>query len=300
MYLKVPRELIYIHLAVLLFGLSGLFANWIELSAMMIVLGRVFFASIFLATVIGIKRLSVKLDNKKDFIAFLFIGALLALHWGSFFYAIQLSTVAIGLMTFATFPVFASLLEPLFFKEKIQNESFLLALLTMVGVWLIIPELELASSMTVGALWGLVSGMSFAFLSIFNRKYVASYPSLKIGFYQNIFAFVWLTPLIFFQPTISIPIVDLSLLILLGILFTGIAHVMFIGGLAKVNVRTASIITTLEPVYGITAAMVIFKQIPSRQEWGGICLIFAIVVYTTAKMVSSKPKYKPIEKIENS
>ncbi len=284
-----PRELIYIHLAVFLFGLSGLFANWIGLPAMVIVLGRVFFASIFLAAVIGVKRLSVKIHNKKDIIAFLFIGALLALHWTSFFHAIQLSTVAIGLMTFATFPVFASFMEPLFFREKIQKESFLLALLTMVGVGLIIPELNFDSSMTLGALWGLISGASFAVLSILNRKYVASYHSLKIGFYQNSFAFIWMIPFLFFQP-ISIQFVDLSLLILLGVLFTGVAHVMFIGGLAKVNVRKASIITTLEPVYGIAAAMVIFNQIPKGDEWIGISLIFAIVVYTSVKTMTTVSK----------
>lgn len=287
--MKIPRELIYIHFAVFLFGLSGLFANWIGLSAMVIVLGRVFFASIFLAVVLVIKRVSMKMEHKKDIVAFLFIGALLALHWTSFFHAIQLSTVAIGLMTFATFPIFASYLEPLFFREKIKNESILLALLTMVGVWLIIPEINMNSSMTLGALWGLISGASFAVLSILNRKYVASYHSLKIGFYQNFFAFIWLVPILFFQP-IPVKILDISLLILLGTLFTGIAHVMFIGGLKKVSVQKASIMTSLEPVYGIGAAMIIFNQIPSGEEWIGITLIFTLVIYTSVRTMTNMSK----------
>ncbi len=294
-----PRELVYIHLAVLLFGLSGLFANWIVLSALMIVLGRVFFASLFLAAILSVQKKSIKIKTKKDTIAFLFVGALLALHWVSFFHAIQLSTVAIGLMTFATFPVFASLLEPMFFREKLQPQSFLLAFLTMIGVYLIIPEINLDSSMTVGALWGLVSGASFAVLSILNRKYVASYDSLKVGFYQNLFAFVWLAPILLFQqPTFEI--VNVLLLILLGVLFTAVAHVMFIGGLKQVNVQKASIITTLEPVYGIAAAMILFNEIPNGVEWVGIFIIFAIVVFTSIRSVSEKSNTDFSKKIGTS
>lgn len=50
------KGLASIHVSVLLFGLSGLFAKWVELPAVIIVLGRVIFSSLFLLFLLKIKK----------------------------------------------------------------------------------------------------------------------------------------------------------------------------------------------------------------------------------------------------
>ena len=45
-------------------------------------------------------------------------GVILAIHWLTFFHAIQVSTVAIGLIGFATFPIFVTFLEPIMYRQK--------------------------------------------------------------------------------------------------------------------------------------------------------------------------------------
>ncbi|MCD8510658.1 MAG: EamA family transporter [Bacillus sp. (in: Bacteria)] len=282
------KELVHIHIAVLLFGLSGLFGKWLTIPANQIVLGRVFFAAIFLLLVLYFLKQSIKLTNKKDYLPFIIIGGVLALHWGSFFHSIQISTVAVGLVTFATFPIFASILEPIFFKEPFQKQSLLLAFVTLLGVILLIPEWDITNNITKGALWGLVSAVTFAILSMLNRRYVQHHSSIKVGFYQNLFAFFWLLPLFFLAPQLTLSYVDISLLILLGILFTGMAHVLFIQGLKRVNVRTASIITTLEPVYGIIAAAILLHEIPVLQEWVGMIVILAAAIYASLQKTRLK------------
>ncbi|WP_096188072.1 DMT family transporter [Evansella halocellulosilytica] len=278
------RELLYIHLAVLLFGFSGLFAEWVTLSALLIVFGRVIFASFFLLVVLVTKNEKVLLQSKRQVGPFLLLGALLALHWWSFFHAIQLSTVAVGLITFATFPIFASFLEPIVFKEPFQRKNIIFAILTFIGILIIVSEFHIGSDVTYGALWGIVSACTFACLSIANRKFVVNTSSIQIGFYQNLFAAICLSPLLFNTSNLmSIEYVDILLLILLGIVFTGCAHVLYIQGLSKINVRTASIIVTLEPVYGIVAAMMFLKQFPVLREWIGITLIIAVVMYVSWK-----------------
>ncbi|MDG5786292.1 EamA family transporter [Evansella sp. AB-P1] len=276
------KELFHVHFAVLLFGLSGLFAKWLSLSAYFIVLGRVFFAALFLLIVLHILNQSVKLPSTKEYLYFLILGAVLAIHWTSFFHSIQLSTVAVGLVTFATFPIFASFLEPLFFKEKFQKINLLLALLTFIGITFIIPEISMTNSITRGAMWGIVSAFTFAILSILNRAFVRQHSSILIGFYQNLFACLFLFPIIFFvqvSPTLK----DISLLLLLGVVFTGVAHVVFIQGLTKINVQTASIIASLEPVYGIIAAAIFLFEIPVFQEWIGILIVLSVVVFSSMR-----------------
>lgn len=274
------KELGYIHIAVLLFGLTGLFAKVISLHAIHIVLGRVFFATVFLLFVIILSKKKFSIREKKNYFYFLLMGAILAIHWSSFFYAIQLSTVAIGLITFALFPIFASLLEPVFFKEELHIKMIIPAFIAFIGIFFVVPELDFQSEFTIGAVWGMVSALTFAILSMLNRKFAMEYSSLIVGFYQNLFAFFWLIPSLFLY-TITITLKDVSLLFLLGVVFTGFTHVLYIRGLEKVNVRKASIITSLEPVYGILAAALLLFEFPEMRQWIGIVLIFAVAVYTS-------------------
>lgn len=272
------REIGYIHFAVLLFGLAGLFAKFVSLSAIHIVLGRVFFASIFLLFVLLITKKSFFFREKKTYLYFIIIGFVLALHWASFFYSIQRSTVAIGLITFATFPIFANFLEPIIFKELLFKKTLVLAFLTLIGIFFVVPEFSIHSDLTIGAIWGIVSAFTFAVLSMLNRAFVKQYSSIVIGFYQNLFAFFWLFPFYFVVP-LSLNVKNIALLLLLGVLFTGIAHVLYIQGLDKVNVRTASIIASLEPVYGIIAAAILLSEIPEPRQWIGIMIILFSVTY---------------------
>lgn len=276
------NNLIKIHIAVLLFGLAGLFGKLLLLPSLVIVFGRVLFASFFLLLILLYKKQSIKLEAGKDYFYFIILGLILATHWITFFLAIQLSTVAIGLLTFSTFPVFVTFLEPILFKEKIHLKDMLLAFITFLGVALVIPNFKFESSMTQGALWGVVSGLTFAILSVLNKKYVNRYNSLTVSFYQCFVATLTLLPFtLMMNPTFETK--DILLLSLLGIVFTGIAHTLFINGLKNVRAQTASIITSLEPVYGIIATVFLLGEIPSLREIIGGIVILATATYSTLK-----------------
>ena len=62
------------------------------------------------------------------------LGALLSAHWMTFFKAIQVSTVAIGLLAFASFPVFVTLFEPIFFKERWRAVDMLTMAVVVPGL----------------------------------------------------------------------------------------------------------------------------------------------------------------------
>ncbi|TGE34925.1 EamA family transporter [Desulfosporosinus fructosivorans] len=276
------RSLTEIHLAVLLFGLSGLFGKLIILSPTIIVLGRVLFSSIFLMMIILYLKKDVKLKKKKHYLYLIMMGIILALHWSAFFKSIQVSTVAIGLLTFSTFPVFVTFLEPFFFKEEIKLSDSLTAVVTLFGVMLVIPALELGNNLTQGVIWGIISGLTYAILSMLNRKFVKEYSSFVIAFYEQFIATLVLIPFYFLlRPVINLK--DILLLVVLGVIFTGISHLLFINSLKNLKTQTAGIISSLEPVYGIIFAVFIIREILDLREILGGIVILSTVFYSTLK-----------------
>lgn len=276
------KSLMEIHLAVFLFGVSGLFGKLLSLPSIIIVLGRVFFSSIFLLFLLLYMKKDIKLKEKKHYFYLIIMGIILAIHWTTFFQSIQVSTVAIGLLAFSTFPVSVTFLEPYFFKEHIKISNIVIAIVAFLGVMLVIPSFELGNSSTQGVLWGLVSGFTYAILSILNKKYVKEYSSAVIAFYEQFIAAIILIPFYFLQKPVF-QLNDILLLALLGVVFTGISHLLFINGLKNIKAQTAGIISSLEPVYGIIFAAFLLSEIPSLREVLGGMVILGAVFYSTIK-----------------
>lgn len=271
--------LLQVHGAVLLFGLAGLFGKYIALPALLITLGRVIFAALALGGVLAVRRSSFALRGR-DYLLLPLAGAVLAVHWAAFFQSIQVSTVAVGLVSFATFPVFVTFLEPLVTRQPLRGMDVLLALLTLAGAALVVPSFALANSTTQGVLWGLLAAGSFAVLALFNRHYVRRYSSLLVAFWQQASAAVVLLPLLLVYAQPASP-ADLLSLAVLGVVFTALAHTLFIQGLSSVKAQTASIISSLEPVYGILFAALLLGEIPALRTLVGGAVILGVVVYSS-------------------
>lgn len=280
--------LLQIHVSVFLFGFAGLFGKWIALDAMSIVWGRVLFASLAFLIWFAIKKKNPFLIPLKTYFYHLLLGILLAFHWWAFFHSIQLSTVTIGLFSFASFPVFTALVEPIIFKTRIKIKTFLLLMMSSFGIYLILPEMNWASDYTQGVFWGLLSGLSFTFLTIGNKLMLNSerqkHSSLQIAFFQDFFALIFLSPFIFFlMPEINST--SWLQLILLGVLFTAIGHLLFINGLKKTAAQTASFIMNMEPVYGVILAFFLLDEHPELKAiiGGGLVLLSALFVSFSRK-----------------
>ena len=276
------RGLMEAHFAVLLFGLAGLFGKWLTLHPLAISLGRVCFAVPFLYVIMRARGERIRLNQRRDYVVFLLLGIVLAIHWTAFFMAIQLSSVAVGLLTFSTFPVFVTFIEPWLLKSAFRLQDVLIALVTMVGVSLVIPDFNFSNQVTLGALWGILSGLTFALLSVLNKKYVAQYPSRQVSLYQFAAAALVLLPVVIPLK----PVLDgrsLVLLAILGVVFTGISHTLFISSLKRINAQTASVIASLEPVYGILATVVLLGEVPGLREVAGGLIILSMAFVVTKR-----------------
>lgn len=280
-----PSGLIEIHVAVLLFGLAGLFGKFLVLPAWSIVLGRTGFATIALGAVLLFSKGRHRLHGTKDMGLFCLLGLILAVHWITFFHAIQVSSVAVGLLAFSTFPVFITCMEPFWFKEKRRAIDTATALLVMAGLIIMVYPSGFGGQVFSGVCWGAVSGFTFAILSLLNRKWVCEYPPVLIAFYQNAFASLALLPMLAWA-TISIDAGQVGLLAFLGVVCTALSHALFIRGLTFIRAQLASIIACLEPVYGIVFAFFLLHEIPSAHTLTGGAVILITTILAMFRRAS--------------
>jgi len=280
---KAPRRgIVYVNIATLFFGFAGVLGKLSVLAAPLIVLGRVIFASPILLIACLTQRVSLYPKRRRDGLLLVGQGVLLALHWTAFFHSIQVSNVAIGLLSFSSFPLFTAALEPLLLKQRPSRIQVCAAFLILPGIYLLVPAFSLQNRVTLGIVWGLLASMTFALLSVTNRWLSRSYPSLLIGLYQDSVAALVLLPTLFFFPTNPLWTPrELLILLLLGIVCTALAHTLFIASLRTVTAQTASLVTSLEPVWGILFGIFLLHDIPNATTLLGGAIILCATLLPT-------------------
>jgi len=211
-----------------------------------------------------------------------FSGAILAVHWFCFIQSIQVSSVAVGTITFSTFPLFTSFLEPLFFKEKIKARFLFCSIVMLLGVFILSQSSNNSESFQKinGIVFGLISSLTYAVLSLLNRNFSEKYKPETIVLYEQASAAIVILPfIILIKPAVSIN--DLIMLCILGIIFTAIAHGLFVKSLRYVKVSTAGIISALEAVYSIILASLLLREVPAVNEIIGGIIVIIMAGYMT-------------------
>jgi drug/metabolite transporter (DMT)-like permease len=272
-----------LHLAVLLFGLAGLFGKWIALSPILLVLGRTVVAAAALAIARGAST-----DARARFDIRLAVnGIVLAVHWTAFFAAIQVSSVAIGLLGHASFPLFVLVLERAVGGRRWGRRELATAALVTAGLVVLVPEFSWRDRSVHGLALGLVAGATFALLAVLNRRWSAARPAIDVAFWQNAWAAVALVPVAVFAGDVpSLSARDAIALLALGVVCTAGAHTLFIASLKSVSTHAASVVAALEPVYGIAFAWLLIGETPGARTLAGATLIVGAAIVATRRIAS--------------
>ncbi|MNM87417.1 putative inner membrane transporter yiJE [compost metagenome] len=273
-----PRSaLIGLHIGALMFGLSGIFGKLILAGPLVIVFGRALFGALALGGFAGHLSRQARPDLRQGAML-VGSGLLLCAHWLTFFLAVKVGNVAVATLGFASFPAFTVLLEGLLFGERIKRGEYGVVALVCIGLVMVTPSLDFTSGATAGLLWGVLSGLLFALLSLANRVSVRGVDPILAALCQNLTILACLAPLVFVELP-KIRALDWLWLVLLGVLCTGVAHSLFVASLRLIKARTAAVIFALEPVYGIAFAAVLFGEQPGpRMLAGGALIILATFI----------------------
>lgn len=278
-----------IHAAVLLFGVTGLFGKFITASPLIIVFGRTASAAVIILLGLKVYEVGLAASSKKAAFFMLLSGLVLMIHWIIFFYSIQLSTVAIGVIGFSTFPVFVTFLEPILFKQKLRNVDIASGVLVVIGLLLVVPKLSLSDSSTIGLLWAVFSGALYAVLALMNRRLVETNSFMLIAFYQLSTAALCLLPFVFAGGEI-LDFRTIWLLVILGVVCTALPQALFIKSLKLVKAQLASVIIGLESVYGIFFAALLLGEIPNLRTVAGAIIVLGAVIL--AMKAHSTPEHE--------
>jgi Permeases of the drug/metabolite transporter (DMT) superfamily len=279
---SLDRNILYLHIAVMLFGLAGVAAQFVEIPAVLTALGRVICSSILLFLIAVFKKDRLSLNSKKDYGMIVLTGIVMAVHWTTFFQSIQVSTVAIGTITFSTFPLFLTFLEPLIFHERLRRQSIASAVVLFIGVLITIPEFSMANHTTIGIIWGMISSFTYAVLTLANRYFSARYAARTICLYEQGSAAIVLLPALFLVEA-SWRIQDIAGVAFVGFICTAFAHSLYISAQKSVRAQTAGIVSGMETVYGIVYALLFLGEIPSVRELIGGAVILSVAMYSSIK-----------------
>jgi drug/metabolite transporter (DMT)-like permease len=272
--------LVALHGAVALFGFAGLFGKWIAWDPAAIVLGRTVVAAAVLALVVAHR------DGRLRAPAWALLpnGVILAVHWVAFFAAVQASTVAVGLLGFASFPLFTPVLERALLGEPLKARAWADGALVALGLALLVPEFTWASHVVRGLAWGVLSGFTFALLAVRTRQLRVARAATDIALWQNAIAAACVAPFVLVHG-VGAPLTwqAVALVVVLGVLCTALAHSLFAASLAQVSAATASLIAALEPVYGIALAAWLLGEWPDARTLGGAGLLVAAAVVASRR-----------------
>jgi drug/metabolite transporter (DMT)-like permease len=244
-----------LHLIVFLWGFTAILGKLIEANAQILVFYRMLFAAIFLFVYIRVfKKESIKI-SKKLFFQLAAIGFSMALHWWCFFYSIKVSNVSIALSCLSLSTLFASILEPIIFKRKID---FVEVIMGMVIVACILLIFKTEFQYKVGIFYGILCAVFGTIFSVFNGKMFGKTSSGNIIFYEIFSGWFILMIIYLFSGQIfqmnEISYRDIALICLLASVFTAFPMLESVKLMKYISPFTLILTVNLEPVYGIILA----------------------------------------------
>nr|WP_136250580.1 DMT family transporter [Ningiella ruwaisensis] len=280
----VKKSLINLHLTVMLLGGTALFSKLIPLSALDITFGRSLPAFLFLFAFVKLSGESLRLNQSKDYFIAMGLGMIMAVHWVTYFAAMQYSSVSVGIIALFTFPVITVLLEPFFEKIAIVWQDIVSALVVLVGIFMIVPDVSLENDVTLGVAIGVFSAFLYAIRNLMHRQYFSHYSGAKAMAYQIAIicpCLVWFISDDFFSVEKAFDINSALLLLLLGTVFTALPHALVATALKHLRAKTFSLVACMQPLYGVVFAIVLLGESPTWQTLAGGILVISAAVYET-------------------
>ena len=277
------KALLQLHTAVFLWGFTGVLGRTITLDSTMLVWWRMLITAVSL-WILYILLGKAKKISWKGGLMISFIGTILALHWVCFYASIKLANVTIALTCLSTTALIAALIEPLIIRKKFDIAEIFLGLFAIAGI-LIIYNTHIQFS--IGIIVGLAAALFTVLVSVLNKKIVDNYQPEQITLYQLSGGFVGLTILMplfqtLFPEEWSLPGTwDWVWLVVLSWVCTILTFFLYIRALKKVSAFTINMTLTLEPIYGIILAFILYKEDKEVSRWFyvGFALIAVAVVF---------------------
>ncbi|MTE27812.1 DMT family transporter [Winogradskyella ouciana] len=290
------KHYLHLHLLVFIAGFTAILGELITIGALALVWYRMAIAGILMLLYIKIIRLNIKI-TKRTFLQFSAAGIIIALHWITFFEAINQANVSIALAMFSSGAFFASFIEPIFFKRRILGYEILFGLIVILGVFLITSS---EMGYINGIVLGLLSALFSTLFAVINGRFIERYNATVISFYEFISGVLFLTVFIllsgmeFNAEFFTLSQMDWIYIFILASVCTAYAFIGAVEVMRYISPYTVILSYNLEPVYGIAMALILFPETEkmSPQFYIGATLVIATVLMDAVLKNYKKRKTK--------
>ena len=281
---------IQVLLSMLIFSTVGLTVRFVEMPSAVVVLARAVLGTLFM---LGFVYLTGKVINKESIRAnakvLIASGIALGLNWMLLFEAFSHTTIAVAVLCYYLAPVFVIVGSPFILKERItglQLGCVLGALLGMVFVsGFIDGELR--------GFWGIVLAMSaavfYASVMFLNKfvKGVSTYDSTVMQLGSAALVFIPYALLTVDFTSLEWTTKGLMLLVVLGVVHTGVAYALFFGSFTKLPAQTISIYSYVDPLMSVLLSWLVLQE---PLGWSGFVGALLILGSTLASELFASKK----------
>ena len=276
------KNYLLLHLIVFIWGFTAILGALITIDAIPLVWYRMLLAVLFIAIYFLWKKKSFKVD-RTGLLKFFFTGVVIALHWVFFFKAIKVSNVSVALVTMSTGAFFTALIEPVFFKRKINTLEMFLGLLVIAGLYIIF---NFESQYKLGIIYALIASFLGALFAVLNGLFIKKYTADTISFYQLFFGVIFITMYLLFTNSFSVNFFQITAsdwlyLIVLSSICTAYAFIASVQVMKYLSPYTVMLTINLEPIYAIVLALFIFgdkEQMSSTFYLGAFIVLLVILL----------------------
>lgn len=265
-------------------SLSSIIIRFSTAPALVISSYRMLFTCIMLLPLIIKNRNDFAELNKKNILLCLLSGIFLALHYATWISSIKLTTIANSTILVSCSPIFVSLANYLFIKEKISKKMIVSIFISLTGTIII----ALGSSNAIAS--NMMLGNILAFLgAIFVAGYLVIGGIVRKNLSASAYVFIVYsvsTVVLFVMCLISgthlypYPLSEFMLFISLAFFCSILGHTLYNYMVKYVSSTLISVSTLSEPIFASLMALFIFNEIPSLYTLvGGIIIITGILNY---------------------
>lgn len=283
------KAYLQMHIAILLWGFTAILGKLITLDEGLLVWYRMLLSTVAMGIYLLIQH-KLKGISLKHLLPISGIGAIITLHWITFYGAIKASNVSIAISCFSSVALFTAIMDPLLKGKKPKASEMILGVAVISGIYLIFTEQELYGK---GIILSIISAFLASLFTILNKRISGSLEPGVITFFELGTGFLLLTIglplwLQLNESTFQVPnINDTLYLLLLSVFCTTIAFTLSLYALQKIDAFTMNLSVNLEPLYSIILAFILFNEhqmLNTRFYAGSIVILTAVVMHGVITM----------------
>ena len=278
------RARLNVIISMVIYGTIGLFVRNISLPSSVTSMVRAIIGAPFLLLVLAVKKQKLDIDSIKRNLRYLIIsGALLGFNWILLFEAYRYTTVATATLGYYFAPIIIVALSPVLFKERLTLKKVLCVLAALLGMFFVSGVASngvLKLSELKGILLSLGAACFYAAIVITNKqlKDISAYDRTV---FQLALSAVLLIPYNLITGSFagcSLDGLSLIMLLILGIVHTGIAYLLYFGSMDALPSQTLAIVSYIDPVVAVLVSALILRENVGLGEFLGAGLILGAAI----------------------